>query len=403
MKYINLTNFRRTQAATCYSFPAKTITNSLHSKTINPLKNQRTKFCNYSEILESSTTMAAKLVISLILLSLFSLSYPLPDNSISDAVEILSNSGYLSMALTLEFGSKFLTPPSPSLTIFSPSDSAFASFGQPSLALLQFHFSPLSFSSTFIKTLPYHAKIPTMSPNHTLIVTSLPSDHQVSLNGVKINQPAIYDDGSLRIFGIETFLDPDYSVSESQDGADPDLTLGQSVECLESVRGSEMNFDEAVRYLTTEGYNVMASFLQLQLVGFKDQSVVLTVFAPPDEAFRGYFGNFSEYSSIFLRHAVPCKISYQDLIDFDQGTVLPTFLEGFKINVTKSLKDLYLNNVRVNDPSLYLNDWMYIHGVEKIVPEYVPQSSQIRSSMVNLKSLTILVTFSSLFLCIFSL
>lgn len=242
-----------------------------------------------------------------------------------------------------------------------------------------------------------------MSPNHTLIVTSLPSDHQVSLNGVKINQPAIYDDGSLRIFGIETFLDPDYSVSESQDGADPDLTLGQSVECLESVRGSEMNFDEAVRYLTTEGYNVMASFLQLQLVGFKDQSVVLTVFAPPDEAFRGYFGNFSEYSSIFLRHAVPCKISYQDLIDFDQGTVLPTFLEGFKINVTKSLKDLYLNNVRVNDPSLYLNDWMYIHGVENIVPEYVPQSSQIRSSMVNLKSLTILVTFSSLFRCIFSL
>lgn len=301
------------------------------------------------------------------------------------------------MALTLEFGSRNLIPPSPYLTIFSPSDSAFASFGQPPLSLLQLHFSPLSLSPFSLKFLPFGSKIPTLSPNHSLIVTSSQSDDQISLNGVKINDSAIFDDGSLRIFGIEKFFNPNYSVSDNEYG---NKTHNPTVQCMASVRGSAMENDDAVKFLILQGYSVMASFLKLQLVGFTGQSLILTMFAPPDDILENYFGNFSEYSLIFLRHVVPCKISYQQLTDFDQGTMLPTFLKGFKINVTKS-NNVLLNKVVLDVPTLYQSDWLYIHGVRSILSEKVSESSQFRSSVVNLKLLEVLVASSSLFLCIF--
>ncbi|GAV79470.1 Fasciclin domain-containing protein [Cephalotus follicularis] len=130
-----------------------------------------------------------------------------------EASEILWKSGFISMALTLEFGSQMtqtIIPPSPSLTIFSPSDHTFALSGQPSLSLLQFHFSPQYFPLQTLKSLPSGTHIPTFFSNHPLIVTTSPSTYKISINGVKINETPIYDNGSLLIFGIDKFLDPSF-------------------------------------------------------------------------------------------------------------------------------------------------------------------------------------------------
>ncbi|XP_077242423.1 uncharacterized protein LOC143882928 [Tasmannia lanceolata] len=79
----------------------------------------------------------------------FSLSSPSSSispssESIPNAVEILFNSGFTSMALTLQLTSQTLIPESSSTTIFSPSDDAFISSGQPSRNPLLNHSQDLS-------------------------------------------------------------------------------------------------------------------------------------------------------------------------------------------------------------------------------------------------------------------
>ncbi|KAL5828068.1 hypothetical protein ACOSQ4_019865 [Xanthoceras sorbifolium] len=342
--------------------------------------------------------MASKLPLSLVLLSLLSLSSPLPDNSIRNAAEILSDSGHVSMALTLEFASHTLFPQLQFLTIFSPSDSAFVSSGQPSLSLLRFHFSPLPISSQTLKSLPFNSKIPTLSPNRSLIVTSSPSDHRVSLNGVEVNDGnAIYDDGSLRIFGIDRFFDPGFRVSVPHDGNHSSPNLG----CAPMVNDGSMSFDRARKVLVSKGYSVMASFLGLQLGAIKERTL-LTVFASVDEVMMGNFGDFKEYPSIFLGHIVPCRILWTDLLASDNGTELSTFLEGFKIKIKRSGNVLTINEAPVTSPNLYYNDWLVIHGVRDVLrpkmrTEMAKFSSQTSSITVHTK-LTTLVAFSSLIL-----
>ena len=103
----------------------------------------------------SSLLLTLSLLISLIV---YSLSSPLSSETILDASEILADTGYLSMSLTLELISDTLFPNSHSLTIFAPSDPAFIATGQPSLPLLQFHFSPIPMSLETLKSLPYGMK-----------------------------------------------------------------------------------------------------------------------------------------------------------------------------------------------------------------------------------------------------
>ncbi|XP_038718090.1 uncharacterized protein LOC120011110 [Tripterygium wilfordii] len=128
------------------------------------------------------------------------------------ATEILSGSGYLSMALT------------PTRLRFLDS---------PSLSFLQFHFSPFSPSPG--------TKIPTLLYDHELTVTSSPSNgDQVSVNGVKINGLPIYNGGSL----------VNWASSEPT----------RSIRCAASVN-SKLGLKDAVATLRSRGYSFMASFL----------------------------------------------------------------------------------------------------------------------------------------------
>jgi hypothetical protein len=160
---------------------------------------------------------ATKILLSLFFLfSFLSFSSSIPTETLREAAVILSNSGYLSMSLTLPLVSNSLIPHTPSLTIFSPSDTAFTQSGQPPLSILRLHFSPLSFPLNSLESLSLGAKIPSLFPNYSLTITSTGDD--VSLNGVKIKDSPVYDDGSLVILGVDRFFDTGFGSSDQNLG-----------------------------------------------------------------------------------------------------------------------------------------------------------------------------------------
>ncbi|CAL8995080.1 unnamed protein product [Prunus brigantina] len=317
--------------------------------------------------------MAAPLLVSLILLSLLSLSSSLPNQAVLDAAEILSDSGFVSMALTLELVSQSLVPQSPSLTIFAPPDTAFTRSGQPSLSLLQIHFCPLPLPLQTLKALPAGTKIPTLLSGHSLIVTTPSSGAPISLNNVKITSAApLYDDGFLIIFGVDKFFDANFQLPIPIRSPVPDPVCGSSTSSSSANVTTTIGFPGASWFegssavLRSNGYNVMASFLDLQLVGFKNPNS-MTVFAPLDQAIE----NPLQYPSIFLRHVVPCRLLWSDLVRFNDGTVLPTYMEGFTITISRSGDVLLLNGVPVFFANMYYSDSLVVHGLREslVMPE----------------------------------
>ena len=320
--------------------------------------------------------MASSLLISIFLLLsqfIFSLSSPLPTETILDAAEILSDTGYVSMSLTLELVSDTLLPNSHSLTVFAPANPAFTHSGQPSLPLLQFHFSLLPLPLETLKSLPYGTEIPTMYAGRSLTVTSSPSDDRVSLNNVEITESPIFDDGLLIIYGIYEFFDLDFEVRNP----------------LESNLGCGLStpnpFGEASGVLRSVGYSVMAQFLDLQMLETK-KSTMMTVFAPTDQVMLNSLSNYSKHSSMFLRHVVPCRLLWTDLVKFNDGTALPTYSDGFTINITRSGGILMLNRVPVYFPNMYLSDLLVVHGLRQTLAvlegmqETAGASDEFRSS-----------------------
>ncbi|XP_010250718.1 PREDICTED: putative fasciclin-like arabinogalactan protein 20 [Nelumbo nucifera] len=322
--------------------------------------------------------MAILLLTSLILFSFFPISTLLPPcpETIPNAIAALSNSSYVSMALTLQLLCRTLDVRSSSATIFSPSDDAFIRSGQPSLSLLLYHFSPQRLSIANLSSLAFGNKIPTLS-DHSLIVTTSTSDPQTSLNDVKINESSIYDDGSLVIYGIDDFLDPSYqlpfsSVPEPNSLASA-CTVTPDVHDHSSTSEAGGSFSAASKLLLSRGYSVMATFLDLQLIDLKAQ-MKLTVFAPIDEAMEERLGSYREYSSVFLRHVLPCRLTWTDLTGLDDRTVLQTFSKGFTISITATGDTLMINGVPVIFPDMYYSDWLVIHGLRQmlIFPEKQP-------------------------------
>ncbi|GFZ15928.1 hypothetical protein Acr_25g0003370 [Actinidia rufa] len=232
------------------------------------------------------------------------------------------------------------------------------------LSLLQFHFCPLAFSLESLQSLPYGTNIPTMASGKSLIVTTSDSNEHVSINNVTINGSPIFDDRSLVVFGIDKLFDLNFEVSSRIHSPSSDRTGVVSNTTSISASGA-YSFDEASGMMRSRGYSVMASFLDLQLVGLVEQ-LKLTVFAPVDDAMLVVVGNFSEYSSVFLRHVAPCKLSWTDLANFENGTVLRTFSE-FTIKIMKSSDQLMLNEAPVTFPDMYHGDWLVVHGLNQVL------------------------------------
>lgn len=305
-------------------------------------------------------------LLSSLFIFFFSSTAALPSEAIYDAADVLTDAGYVSMSLTLEIIAESILEQSPSATVFAPSDSAFKKSGQPSLDLLRFHLVMLPLPLQSFRRLPAGAKLPTMLPGQSLTVTTSTSDHAISLNNIKINELPIYDDGVLLVYGIDRFFDPSFQYQR------PSSNPNQNPSCsaMNRTMNSSDSFDQAIQTLKTSGYSAMASFLGMQLSGDISQNGI-TVFAPADENVINRLGVFEDYPSFFRRHVVPCKFLWNDLVDFVDGTELPTFLEGFTINITRTGGVLILNGVPVYFPDAFFNDRVVVHGVSDVlaVPE----------------------------------
>lgn len=233
----------------------------------------------------------ATMLLFLLILLLISSSVLEASSPFSNALEILSTSGYLSMASTLEITSKRLHLESSAATIFAPLDIAFARLGQLSVLDLQYHISPLRLSGYYLDSLPFGTRIPTLLPNHSLIVTTSLSyfDGKLSINGISIEESALVDFVSLIIFGMSEFFNSSLEISPNLTPApapapspSPVTSLGNTSQ--NESTGLDVDFSgQASRLLMSKGYSIMGTFLDAHLFGIKNQTR-LTIFAPVDQA-----------------------------------------------------------------------------------------------------------------------
>ncbi|XP_050372325.1 putative fasciclin-like arabinogalactan protein 20 [Argentina anserina] len=308
----------------------------------------------------------------LLLTSLISLSSALPSASILNGADALSDSGHLSMALTLEAISQSLVLKSPTVTIFAPPDASFRRFGQPSLSLLLSHFAAIALPLQTLRSLPAGTKIPTLQSGNSLIVTSPSSGTEISLNGVRVTTAAtpIYDDGFLIILGVLEFFDPSFVPAPTRVPSSDHFCGSASPNGSIGFPATASSFDGAKGALRSEGYTVMASILDLQLAAFQNSPSPLTIFAPVDQAVENPLVD----PSVFLRHVVPCRLSWFDLVNLIEGTELPTYMKGFTIKMSRSGDVLLLNEAPVYYPNLYYGGSIAVHGLQDSL--VVPAQSQ---------------------------
>ncbi|KAL6543812.1 hypothetical protein OROGR_010309 [Orobanche gracilis] len=296
---------------------------------------------------------------------------PPTPQSIINAAETLASSGHTAMSLTLQLIAPTLPLPSVAstitLTIFSPSNAAFSSFGQPSLPHLLLHFSPLSLSPSSLLSLPFSSTIPSLSPSKHLVITS-DEPNEISINNVRISEPPIFDDGLVIVYAIDSFFNLNFTLTNANSTkANP----RSDFQCLNLEAVSK--FEEASGALKLRGYSIVASFLDLQLVGYfgrSDDIMKWTVFAPVDsELVKLISGDFLSYSSLFMRHFAPCKLGWNDLEKMVNGTVISNNVNGFSLSVTRNEDDeiVMVNGVQITFPDMYENEWLVIHGIRGVI------------------------------------
>ncbi|KAJ0260674.1 putative fasciclin-like arabinogalactan protein 20 [Hirschfeldia incana] len=329
--------------------------------------------------------MASKLLASFFLLSLYLVS--LTDaslTSISAAVEVLCDSGYFSMGLTLQLANKDLHLDDwQELTIFAPSDRAFSQSGQPSLLSIKYHLSPTRLPGETLTNLPHGAKIPTIRSNSSLTVTnsSRSAGANLSLNGVLVQDSPLFDDGYVVIYSSDEFFTPPIVIPPPSPSITNTISSSIPIPIPSSapVKSKTVNcfniFESASSLLLSRGFVIVATFLalQLEISPGNDTTTKLTVFAPIDEAIS--VSKFSDYATILRGHVIKRLLSWKDLEKLAwEGSILQTALKGYEIELSWSGDILLLNGVPLVFPDLYANEWIVVHGVDQMIAP--PQASQ---------------------------
>ncbi|CAH8358051.1 unnamed protein product [Eruca vesicaria subsp. sativa] len=331
--------------------------------------------------------MASNLLTSFFFLSLVSLSNA-SVATISSAVEVLCDSGYFSMGLTLKLANNDLRLEDwQELTIFAPSDQAFSVSGQPSLLSIKYHLSPTRLPGETLTNLPHGAKLPTLRSNSSLTVTNSSRSRgaNLSINGVVVQDSPLFDDGYVVIYSSDEFFAPPIVASPpSSSISSPDEEPMDSISIpipssapsspVKSKPGNCFNiFDSASSLLLSRGFVIVATFLALQLeISPPGNETKLTVFAPIDEAIS--VSKFSDYATIFRGHVIKRLLSWKDLEKLAwEGSILQTALKGYEIELSWSGDFLLLNGVPLIFPDMFANEWIVVHGVNQMI---APKGSQ---------------------------
>ncbi|CAL5374877.1 unnamed protein product [Camellia sinensis] len=218
-------------------------------------------FFNFSSSIYCFSFMASKLLLAFLLVFLSILPQPTistaaqetnhhdPGLNVGMISSILSNKGYLAMSLILKQILPTLIPfkvtHNTTITIFCPLDKAFLSskYPQPPFTLLQYHVALLRLDREALQSsLPYESKVDTLLPHHPLVVTTTPHhSDRASINGVKVTDWDIYNNGHVIVHGVEDFFDPAFQTLlypwydgrvtkneiESRTGKDSNTELGR--------------------------------------------------------------------------------------------------------------------------------------------------------------------------------
>ncbi|KAJ4902536.1 putative fasciclin-like arabinogalactan protein 20 [Raphanus sativus] len=320
--------------------------------------------------------MASKILTSFLLLILYLVS--LSDaslTSISAAVEVLCDSGYFSMGLTLQLANKDLRLDDwQELTIFAPSDRAFSQSGQPSLLSVKYHLSPTRLPGETLTNLPHGAKIPTIRSNSSLTVTNSSRSGGgliLSINGVAVQDSPLFDDGYVVIYSSDEFFTPPIVTPPSPPPAASIDSISVPIPSSAPVKSKPVNcfniFESASSLLLSRGFVIMATFLALQLeISPGNDTTKLTVFAPIDEAVS--VAKFSDYATIFRGHVIKRLLSWKDLEKLAwEGSILQTALRGYEMELSWSGDFLLLNGVPLVFPDLYADEWVVVHGVNQMI------------------------------------
>ncbi|KAF7152482.1 hypothetical protein RHSIM_Rhsim01G0018300 [Rhododendron simsii] len=129
----------------------------------------------------------------------------------------LSDKGCIAMSIILEGTLSSLLLPfentlnTTTFTIFCPPDKAFFTpkYPQPPLTLIQYHIVPSNLDrESRESSLEYESKIDTLLHGHPLVVTTAPHSGHASINGIKVMEWDLYNDGSVIVHVVEDFFDP---------------------------------------------------------------------------------------------------------------------------------------------------------------------------------------------------
>ncbi|KAE9586564.1 hypothetical protein Lal_00044698 [Lupinus albus] len=290
--------------------------------------------------MEETTTLLLTLTLLFLLPTTTTTQQPPPEPLLSAASQILTDTGYLSMALTLHLTSSSLHLPSPSTTIFVPSNTAFLRHGPLPLSLLKYHILPTRLPLQYLSSLPSLTPLPTLQPNSSLFLTTSLSSHQFSLNDVVVVNTPIFDDGFLLMLLINDFFN--------------------SSSLLLPVKET---FPSVFGFLKFNGFSIFANFLESQF----SNEAKLTIFAPLDEVVVESVRNVTCYSAIFRKHIVPRLIMWRDLIRLPDETLLPTLSEGFVIRVNVAPRIRFFNGVTVAFPNIYRSSDIVVHGIDGLL------------------------------------
>ncbi|CAK8541044.1 unnamed protein product [Lathyrus sativus] len=254
----------------------------------------------------------------------------------STATQTLTNSNFLSMALTLRLASPSL-PPTTSATIFVPSDNTFRRRGPLPLSLLQYHIIPSKIPLHYLTYLPISTQLPTLLPNSPLTITS--SYPHLSINNVTVlTTTPLFKKPSLLILPIHDFFN-----SSS-------LFLPKPIP------------EPLLRILRSNNCSITAAFFEsLSSEPSGSAKKKLTIFAPSDES----LGNVTDYDlTVFRKHTVIGLVTWRDLIRLPNDTLLPTLFEGFDIRVSVFPRLRLVNGVKVVVPNMYRSDFVVVHRVD---------------------------------------
>ncbi|XP_019088009.1 PREDICTED: putative fasciclin-like arabinogalactan protein 20 [Camelina sativa] len=317
--------------------------------------------------------------------------------SVSSAVEVLSDSSYFSMGLTLKLASQDLNLDDwQELTIFAPSDQAFTRSGQPSLLDIKYQLSPTRLSGESLRNFPNGAKIPTLRSNSSLVVSNSSrfGGGKASINGAVVQDSPVFDDGYIVIYGSDEFFTSPTKISDdsSSSSSTPNPTSSStgSIPIPSSATRTAPSppnrskpvvkcfniFESASRLLMSRGFVIMATFLALQLeTSGNNDTNMITVFAPVDEAIPNPTTKFSDYATIFRGHVINRLVSWKDLQKLAwEGSILQTVLKGYEIEVSWSGDILLLNGVPLIYPDMFVNDCIAVHGFNQMIE---PKEKQV--------------------------